>query len=145
VVLEDLTGWLFQWVGQQEVRIWIFIAVCVIAVLMWAVASLMELGTEFGISALAGLLVSANSGFFLGFVVFSVLFLALFVVLGSVVGGYALAADFAISTLAGWLVLTQLGPLFGLLAFTAAFLGIGALIGRAERVRPAEPSNSAVS
>ena len=75
-------GWLFEWVGANEARTWIFVAVCVIAVMMGAAASLLELGWEFGLSALPGLLVAAHSGFFMGLVVFTLLFLGLYIFLG---------------------------------------------------------------
>ncbi len=81
----DFTGavnWLFEWVGANEARAWIFVAVCVIAILMGAGASLLELGWEFGLAALPGLLVAAHSGFFLGLVVFTLLLLGLYMYMG---------------------------------------------------------------
>lgn len=82
MVHEEFAGWLFEWVAHDEVRLWIFVVVCVVAVLMGALASLMELGWEFGIAAVVGLLAAAHTGFFLGLVVFTLLFVALYLALG---------------------------------------------------------------
>jgi hypothetical protein len=117
---------------------WVFIAVAVVAVLMWAVMSLMELGREFGVAAMAGLIIAGNSGFFIGFAVFTLVFLALFVVMGSVVGRFGLAADFALSVAVAWIAAASLGLLFGLVGFTATFLAIGAFLNRAEKAPPPE-------
>ena len=144
-LFEDVTAWLFAWVGQDEARVWIFIAVTVIAILMWAVASLMDLGPEFGISALAGLIIAANSGFFLGFAVFTMVFLALFIVMGSVVGRWALGTDFVVSVAVGWIAAVTMGALFGLLGFTAAFLLIGGVLNRRQRARPEEKAAEAAA
>lgn len=75
-------NWLFEWVAAEDARTWIFVVVCVVAVLMGAAASLLELGVEFGASAVAGLLVAAHSGFFVGLVVFTLLFLGLYIFMG---------------------------------------------------------------
>lgn len=78
----EFVGWLFEWVAQDEVRLWVFVAVCVIAILLGALASLLELGWEYAASAVVGLLVAAHSGFFLGLSVFTLVFLALYIYLG---------------------------------------------------------------
>ena len=81
----DFTGalsWLFEWVAAEEARTWIFVVVCVVAVMMGAAASLLELGVEFGLSAVVGLLVAGHSGFFLGLVTFTLLFLGLYIFMG---------------------------------------------------------------
>ncbi len=140
LLFEDITAWLFAWVSQDPARVWIFIAVTVIAILMWAVASLMDLGPEFGIAAVAGLIIAANSGFFLGFAVFTMVFLSLFIVMGSVVGRFALGTDFAVSVAVGWIAAVALGTLFGLLGFVATFLLIGGVLNRRQRARPEEPA-----
>lgn len=81
----DFTGalnWLFEWVGGNEARTWIFVVVCVVAILLGAGASLLELGSEYGVSAVAGLIVAAHSGFFPGLIVFMLLFLGLYIYVG---------------------------------------------------------------
>lgn len=75
-------NWLFEWVAAEEARTWLFVVVCVVAVLMGAAASLLELGVEFGASAVVGLLVAAHSGFFLGLIAFTLLFLGLYIYMG---------------------------------------------------------------
>lgn len=82
MAVEGFAGWLFEWVAQDEVRVWIFVVVCIVAILLGALASLLELGWEYSIAAVAGLLVAAHSGFFLGFLAFTLLFLALYIYLG---------------------------------------------------------------
>jgi hypothetical protein len=82
VALEDAVRWLFEWVEADSPRLWIFVAVCVVAIFMWAVANLMDLGWEFGLSTVPGLLVAAHSGFFLGLATFSLVFLGLWIYLG---------------------------------------------------------------
>ncbi len=82
MALEDTVRWLFEWVEAEPARLWIFVAVCVIAIFMWALASLMDLGWEFGLSTVPGLIVAAHSGFFLGLSTFTLVFLGLWIYLG---------------------------------------------------------------
>lgn len=138
VVLAEAWNWLFEWVAQNETRVWIFVVVCVVAIFLGALASLLDLGVEYGISAVAGLVVAAHAGFFLGFVVFSILFLALYIVFGYVASRLALAADLGVSAVAGLLVTTQLDILIGLCVFTGLFLAIAGVAGRMERPDPTE-------
>ena len=74
--------WLFEWVSQDPGRVWIFIVVSVVAVLLGALASLLELGLEFGVAAVVGLVIAAHSGFFLGFAAFTLLFVSLYYWMG---------------------------------------------------------------
>jgi hypothetical protein len=73
---------MFDWLFAQEIRIWIFIAVCVIAVFVVAVASLLHLTVETSAATALGLLASAEYGFFIGFVVFTMVLLGLYIYLG---------------------------------------------------------------
>lgn len=73
---------MFDWLFAQEIRIWIFIAVCVVAVLVVAVASLLHLTVETCAATVLGLLAAAEYGFFIGFIVFAVVHLSLYIYLG---------------------------------------------------------------
>jgi hypothetical protein len=73
---------MFEWLFANEMRIWIFIAVTILAILMVAVASLLHLTVEVAVPAALGLLVAAEYGFFLGLAAFTLLLLALYVYLG---------------------------------------------------------------
>lgn len=137
-MFEEVTHWLTAWVSQDQARVWVFIAVSVIAVLMWAVMSLMELGTEFGVAALTGLVIAGNSGFFIGFAVFTLVFLALFVVLGSVTGSWSIGSAFVAAVVVAWIAAWYLGLLFGFVGFTATFLAIGGVLNHLQRAPPRE-------
>lgn len=82
VDLQGAVRWLFEWVAADQARVWIYLVVCVLAIFVWALASLMDLGWEVGLSIPPGLLVAAHSGFFLGLAVFSMVLLALWIYLG---------------------------------------------------------------
>lgn len=73
---------MFDWLFAQEIRLWIFIVVCVVAVLVVAVASLLHLTAETATAATLGLLAAAEYGFFIGFIVFAMLHLSLYIYLG---------------------------------------------------------------
>jgi len=70
---------MFDWLLSNEVRIWIFVAVCVITIFAAAAASLIDLFWEMAIASVVGLVVSAEYGFFVGLMVFTLLLLVLYI------------------------------------------------------------------
>ena len=70
---------MFDWLLSNELRIWIFVVVCVVTVFAVAAATLIDLFWEMTISSAVGLVVSAQYGFFTGLMVFTLLLLVLYI------------------------------------------------------------------
>jgi hypothetical protein len=70
---------MFDWLMADTGRLWVFIALCVITIFLVAGASLMDLFWEVTIPAVVGLVVSAQYGFFIGLMVFTLAFLVLYI------------------------------------------------------------------
>ena len=69
---------MFEWLLSSEARMWIFVFVCIIAIFQAAAASLLELFWEVAIAEVIGLIFSAEFGFLVGLLVFTLVFLSLF-------------------------------------------------------------------
>jgi len=70
---------MFDWLLASEARLWIFVVVCIITVFSVAAATLIDLFWEMTMSSLVGLVVSAQYGFFIGLMVFTLLLLVLYI------------------------------------------------------------------